>query len=442
MAAGYGSVRAMRAKAVVIGGGVMGTAIALKLAQRFDPLRDPVVLLERGDLAAGSSGRSGAILRQNYAHPDLSRMARDSLREYAAFEGRTARSIGFRRTGVLWIAGPGAPEWIERLEANRTSMVSMGIRARSVGPDEMRELVPGLVVDDDSAGLWEPDGAVVDPVLTVEAFAALARTYGAVTRVGAAAQALVTEGQRVVGVETDQGSYEAEIVIVCAGPWSRALLARHGHGLPLRNMRPENHFLRLPHTYHEATEVEDKTGDPRGVNLEDPLEAISEELSGTVDPETTRAHPVLLDLEHGFYARCEPLHARTRVGSMEYGDQEVEDPDTLDEEVSAEAKSWAREVLGQRMPVYRSEADAGSLAALYTLTPDAQPMIGPLAGCEGLFVATGFSGHGFKLAPSVAEGVAQMVTGQAISAFDPELFDPGRFGEDPDEAVWEGAFGL
>ena len=97
----------------------MGTSIAMHLANRLDPIEDPLVLLERAPrLAAGSSGRSGAILRQQYADLQVARMARNSLADYSSFMVRTGRDIGFRMTGVLTLAGPRAPEWMERVRAN------------------------------------------------------------------------------------------------------------------------------------------------------------------------------------------------------------------------------------------------------------------------------------------------------------------------------------
>ncbi len=426
----------MWAKTVILGGGVMGTAIALKLARRSDPLHAPVVLIERRHLGAGSSGRSGAILRQHYADPRLALMARDSLREYAGLEGLTARPIGFRRSGVLSIAGPRRPEWVERLRHNHGVLQEAGIDLRLLGPAEMQALVPGLRADEGSLGLWEPDGGFVDPVRTVDAFGALARSYGAVTRLGLEAREILIEGGSVKGVRAGDETFEAENVVVCTGPWSRRLMSENGYELPLTVVRPENHFLGLPHSYLEtAAESEGMR-----VDLEDPLEAISEQLAGHAPEDRTRIHPVILDLEQMFYARCEPDGRRTRVGRADYDEDRVlDDPDQLDETVGQATKAWSREVMSQRMPAYAREPDAGSLAAWYTLTPDAQPVIGPLQGAQGLYVATGFSGHGFKLAPSVAEGLAQMICGEKVTAFDPELFKPERFAAG---APAGGAFGL
>jgi len=95
--------------------------------------------------------------------------------------------------------------------------------------------------------------------------------------------------------------------------------------------------------------------------------------------------------------------------------------------VSDTFRAWARGALESRLPRYREEADAGSLVGLYTLTPDAQAAIGPWPTIQGLFVCTGFSGHGFKLAPSVGEGIAQMLSDELVTAFDRAFFAPERF---------------
>jgi glycine/D-amino acid oxidase-like deaminating enzyme len=438
----------VKAKVAVIGGGVMGASVAMHLADRLDPVADPLVLFERAPrLAAGSSGRSGAILRQHYADLEVARMARNSLAEYGSFQLRTGRDIGFRETGVLTLAGPRAPEWVERVVAAVARLSDAGIRTRLVDAAEIRKLVPGIEVADDAVGAWEPNGGFVDPVATVEAFAALARTRGAATRLGVEVTAIRLDGGRVTGLETSEGPVEAEQVVVVAGPWSRAILERAGIELPLRAIRPEQYFVAMPGGGRPA--------DPRGLSPAEvalPLEALEAEPG--IDPlariereadERDAAlrvpHPVLIDLELGFYCRCEPARPATRVGRVEYdGDAEVADPGALDEEVGEELRRWARGVLVERMPIYSDHADLEPEAALYTLTPDAQAVIGAVPGTSGLFVATGFSGHGFKLAPSVGLGVTQMLLGEPVTAFEPAFFSPERFAKGTPE--WGGRFGL
>ena len=139
----------MKAHVVVVGGGVMGTSIALHAAQRSDPLREPVLLLERTALGAGSSGRSGAILRTQYSERVLAAMARDSLRFYASFERRTARSIGFIQSGVLTLAGGEDPAMREVIERNIAMIASIGVDMRRLDAQAIRALGKhyGLALD-------------------------------------------------------------------------------------------------------------------------------------------------------------------------------------------------------------------------------------------------------------------------------------------------------
>jgi len=398
----------MQARVLIVGGGIMGVSIALECAPRT---REQVVLIERKHLGAGSSGRSGAILRQHYHDAEVARMARDSLREYGRFEPETGLPLGFQRTGVLTLAGPDQPDWCQRIRENVAMLRGLDIDTELVDAVRMRALVPGVVVRDGSVGAWEPGGGFVDPNLTLGSFARRAAALGAELRTGVELREIRVENGRAVGGRTSAGDIQAEQVVVVAGPWTRALFQKLGLDFPLKVVRPENHYLGVP-----EMRLELPAGSARGM------------------------HPVLIDLELGCYARCEPAGARTRVGRVDYDDDlELADPDLLEEEVSSELVRWSRAVLPKRIPSYAGRPDAGSLAAWYTLTPDAQALIGPVPGIDGLFIVSGFSGHGFKLAPSVGEGVAQMLFGERVTALDPEFFSPTRFkgGES-----WGGRFGL
>jgi glycine/D-amino acid oxidase-like deaminating enzyme len=365
------------------------------------------VLFERRELAAGSSGRSGAVLRQHYSSAVVAGMARDSLAEYSTLERRTGRAIGFQGCGALTIAGPRTPQMIERVRANVAMQRSIGIDTRIVDAREMRALVPGIDVDERAIAAYEPGAGFCDPQRTVHAFAELARECGAVERIGHEVQGIIVEGGRARGVRTLEGRIDAQAVVLAAGPWTRPLLVALGCDMPLEVVRPEQHFLDSP-----------------------------------VEPSSpTAAHPVLLDLELGYYSRCDPARRRTRIGALEHTkDARVADPDALDEHVDASFTRWARGQLERRMPIYRSRADQQPQAAWYTLTPDSQAILGRVEGIECLFIAAGFSGHGFKLAPSVGEGLAQLVFGEPLTAFDEDFFSARRFqdgrGADPS------AFGL
>jgi len=416
----------------------MGASIALELARRLDPLEEPVLLFERRALGAGSSGRSGAILRCHYADEPVAAMARDSLRSYASFEARSGRSIGFTRCGVITLAGAGSKhaETRARLERNAALMRSIGIDARLETAEGLRRLVPGIALEDGALGLHEPDGGYVDPQATVEAFAALSRSEGASTRLGCEVHRLVLERGAVVALETSEGRCEVQAAVVAAGPWTQRLLASAGLQLPLEVVRPEQHFQCAPGS--ASGTVPPNAIDPaqRQPGWGDELLALEPRA------EPSAAHPVLIDLEHGYYTRCEPRRARTRVGAIDHErDQRLADPDALDEHVSADFSAWSERVLRARLPLYRELARHGAQAAWYTLSPDAQPLLGAVPGLRNLWIAAGFSGHGFKLAPSVGLGLAQLALGEPLTAFDRGFFAPERFANGA-RAAHGGAFGL
>ncbi|MFT5290751.1 MAG: sarcosine oxidase subunit beta [Planctomycetota bacterium] len=432
----------MKAKTLIVGGGVMGAAIAYYVAQRSDPLRAPVVLVDKGEVGKGSSNRSGAILRNLYANRGIAQMARESMREYASFEARTGRGIGYRRSGVMTMASSDQHEVVERMRTMFSMLDEMGVGVEWVEAPRIRHLVRDVKVADNTVGIWEREGGTLDPLRTVEAFTALARTYGAVTRVGSALKEIKVENGKVVGAITDEGLIETERIVLAAGPWTAGILAPMGIELPLRVVRPETVFFQLAESALplEEEKEEDLVGQrPNlGFDMSEGDKEMDELGLGDLSGDQ---HPVVIDLEFGFFARCELSRGRTRVGRIDYQtDELVTNPDQLKEEISRDSVSWAREALTKRLPEYSETEEAGGEAAMYTLTPDAHALIGPVTGVEGLFVVAGFSGHGFKLGPSIGLGVAQMLDGERVTAFDSEFFSPSRF--DGKDLTWGGQFGL
>ncbi len=400
----------------------MGTCIALHAATRCDPLREPVILIEKERLGAGSSGRSPAIVHQGYRDRQMAGMARDALKVYAGLERSTGRSVGYRPIGVLTFANSANPAALERLEAEMAMQREVGIVVHKVMAEEIRSMVPGIEVADGTVGAYEPDGGFVDPVRTIESFATLARDRGAVTRIGVKNPTILVEKGRAVGVETSAGTFEAPIVVLATGTWTPSIVKPFGIELPLRVVRTQQHFLQMPSPIR-ALDEDDGTepGDPSSAEFEtqfipDPLDRLPV------------AHPVLIDIEQGLSARCEPAEMRTRLGRTGFDQfEEVSDASAPIGDVAEDFKAWARESIVRRFPAYGDRDDVGSLGGRITLTPDNRPIVGRIPEIEGLYVATGFTGNDFQLAPSIGEGMAQMLLGEPVSAFDPEFFSLGRF---------------
>ena len=376
------------ADVVIVGGGIMGASIALHLAEQQ---AGEVVLLEKRHLAAGSSGKSGAILRQHYSRETTIRMARTSLHFYAAFEERFGRDIGFVRPGMMFLANESARTSLER---NVRLQQSVGVDTELVEADDLRELEPRGQFADDALGAWEPEAAYVNPVRTVYALAAAARARGAQLRTDTRVTELLSEHGRMRGVRTASGErIDAPVVINAGGPWAAQLLQSLDLDYPLQAIRPEQAYLEPPGDFGAPTAI-------------------------------------YADLVTDVYWKPEPA-GWTRIGKMSYeGDDEVPDPDHYDVGVDQVFIDFARGAITERLPAFERAVSWGGCGALYTVTPDAHPLIGPVPEVEGLYLVSGFSGHGFKLAPAVGAGVAALITGAAPDPFDPDLFAVDRLRQD------------
>ncbi len=159
----------MTADVVVIGGGVNGVSTAMHLAKRG---AGKVVLVEKGHLASGATGRSGAMIREHYQHPTLVRIAREASQIFQNFEETIGGDVRFRQTGRLLLFGE---EDRAAAEANVAMNRELGVNISTVTPPEIHELVPEATLDDIDIGIWEPGAGYADPVATTYAFANQAR---------------------------------------------------------------------------------------------------------------------------------------------------------------------------------------------------------------------------------------------------------------------------
>ncbi len=369
----------------------MGLHVAWKLAAAR---AGRVVLLEKRRFGSGESGKSGAILRQHYSHATLIRMARASLFHYRELHQRTPGGIGFQNPGMLFVT-----DGRERasLERNVALQRANGVAVELLDAAGLRRLEPRATIEESLVGALEAEAAFVVPHLALAAAAAAARAAGATLHEGLAVTRLRLDPQRqLTGIELSDGTTIAtRAAVVCGGPWSAALLRAAAIELPLQAIRPEQAFF-IPPAGH-----------------------------GTERPAADRH--IWADLVHGLYWKLEQT-GFTRVGNLAYDhDEPVADPDHYDEGVSGAFLADCRARLARRMAAYQESVCWGGVSALYTVTPDAQALIGPVPGHGGLWIVSGFSGHGFKLGPSVGEGVTALITGGDPGPLDPTFFAPDRF---------------
>ncbi len=374
------------ANVVVIGGGVNGTSIAMHLSRMG---AGKVVLVEKGHLAGGASGRSGAMVREHYLHPTLVKMAMRASEIFHNFEDAVGGDARFIETGRLLLFGErDANAARANVEMNR----ELGVDIQTLTPSEILEIVPQVHMSGIALGVYEPNSGYADPMATTYAYAEQARIHGAEILTGCAVTGIKTAGGRVVGVETEDGLIETDAVVAAIGPWVNKLAAPLGEFLPVTPIRVQMVHLRRPPT----------------------LESLNTNI---------------IDYTTGAYFRVDAGHS-TLVGGEDWDDlSEVVNPDAfgLNADHDTITRFWDRARL--RFPEFGAATQKGGYGSLYDMTPDGNPILDSAGTIEGLYWATGFSGHGFKLSPVVGRMVAELVLHGDSSDHPIREFRASRFDE-------------
>jgi glycine/D-amino acid oxidase-like deaminating enzyme len=387
------------ADVVVVGGGVIGCACAYALSARGAR----VVLLERSELAAGASGRNHGLLL-HLPDPPLAALGERSIATYdeLAQEAPVDIRLDPAPIGFLVVAGDDAGEReAGRVEAEAAAAV--GVRVEHVEGDGVREVEPALGPEVVEAWLLN-EGRRLDPAALTVSMALLARERGAEIQRHVTVRSLVTEGDRIRGVITDEGKVPADAVVVAAGPWTPAVVRPTGVEVPVEGARGWLVHLAEPPVL------------PR-VLLEGAGWRV---LAGEEAAPRTRA----ADLDGGFPrpdvgTLLHPTPDRTVLagGSRQaVVAPEPEDPG-VPREILRQATRW--------IPGLAETRILGAWWGIRPMSPDGLPLIGPVR--DGLHLATGHGPYGVMLAAGTGDLVASLVLGEEPVA-DPKPFDPLRFG--------------
>jgi glycine cleavage system aminomethyltransferase T/glycine/D-amino acid oxidase-like deaminating enzyme len=221
-----------KARAVIIGGGVVGCSVAYHLTKLG---WTDVVLLERKQLTSGTTWHAAGLIGQLRASANMTRLAKYSADLYRGLEAETGVATGMKTVGSISVAL--TDERKEELFRNAAMARAFGVPVDEMSPAEVKAKYPHISLDGVKAGVWLPTDGQGDPANIAHALAKGARQRGAVVAEGVKVTGVTVEGRRAKGVtwekDGEQGFIEADHVVNCAGMWGHAVGRMAGVNVPL-----------------------------------------------------------------------------------------------------------------------------------------------------------------------------------------------------------------
>ncbi|HBY95150.1 MAG: FAD-binding oxidoreductase [Ardenticatenaceae bacterium] len=371
------------ADVAIIGGGITGIATAYYLSKRG--LR--VTLIERDHLAAGSTGRTVAGVRQQGRSRWQLPLMFEAVKRWKTLEEELGAPVGYQQHGHLMLAAnEDVLDFFKTGPYGVDEQATEGLDTRIVSREEVLELVPRLKGPFVGGRYTGSDGGA-HPQLTVNAYARAAEARGAKLLLGTEAVGLVIEGDRVRGVKTSAGTVEAPFVVNAAGVWAKEVGSWANLDLPIT---PE-----------------------RGQVL----------LSGPLPP-LVRPYVIHGDLE-GQRVYLRQRHDGRIITGLGNPEQKPGWSTDVDPDFESELRRRLRILIPDLADIPRESTWGG----LYEVTPDTEFIIDVLQEPQGLVLACGFSAQGFGPGPAVGDLLAEWIaTGkrpELLAPFSPERFKRG-----------------
>jgi len=364
-------------RTVVVGAGIVGLFTAYHLARQGG---GPVLVIDRGFLSGGSSGRNGGGVRQQWETRGTVRLAREAVRAYRRFGREFGFNIWFRQTGYLFLAENETE--LDRLRTVHALVASEGLASQVLDADGVARFVDGIAPGAVVGGTYLATDGTLYPFPAVWGVYEAARSLGVEVVFGVDAMGAEVRNDRVAGVRTSKGSVATTTVVNAAGGWSGDFSRRSGLEVP--NVATRHEIL--------ATESTKPFLDPMVVRVSDGL-YFSQSMRGEI------------------------------IGGVALPPR----PGTSQGQGSSPAflATMARALVGL-VPRLGALDVIRAWSGYYDDTPDGFPVIGEDPRLPGFIHGNGFGGHGFMLAPATSRRIALAALGQPTD-LDPAQFSPARF---------------
>jgi sarcosine oxidase subunit beta len=370
---------------IIIGGGIIGASIAFHLTGKGTK---GIILLEKGMLGEGSTAKCVGGIRTQFSTEVNIRFSLESLKTWDHFEEITGVDLGFKKVGYLFLATT-ENEWT-LFQANAHLLRTFSIPVELLSPEEIQHRWPYLKVDDLRGGTFCPGDGHAGPYEALTGFIKGARQGGVKIHEGTEVQQILQKRGRIVGVGTSRGTIAAPIVINAAGPQAAEVGKMAGVEVPVKPYRRQI-FFTGPFPW-----------------IPDPI-------------------PLVIDFHRGWYFR------REGPGLLLSGPKD--DFPSFNVKVDYDAMVEVAENSVARVPVLEKAEINRGWAGSYEISPDNHAILGEAPGVKGLFLANGFSGHGFQHSPAVGQVMADLIFGKQpfidVSRLSIERFRKGLLIQEP-----------
>lgn len=351
---------------VVVGGGVMGASAAFHLAEAGVS----VVLIEKSELASGSTSKAAGGVRANFSDELNVAIGARSLGLLADFNTRPGQEIDLHRPGYMFALT--RQEDVELFERSMAIHHQFGVRSEMLTPEQAHAKNPILNVDDVLAAHITPDDGYCTPESVVMGYASGARRHGATVLTNVEATGITVVGGEITAVQTSAGEVKTSAVINCAGAWSPAIGAMVGLDLPVKPLKRE-------------------------LLITEPLSADFDDVPADM--------PMTIDYATSLY-----WHREGKGLLMGFSDKTTDYGWDLTRDPSFPEK--LAELAFHRAPRLLEVGVGRGWAGYYDVAPDHNAILGEYSGVSRMLYATGFSGHGFLQGPAIGEILRDLYLGK------------------------------
>ena len=414
------------AEVAVIGGGIIGVSVAIELAERGLS----VVLLEKGIIAGEQSSRNWGWCRQMGRDPREIPLILESLKLWRGMNARVGAETGYRQCGIVYLAETDA-EFAAKEKWHADNAKAFGLDTRLVTGAEAEKLQPGSTRTWKGA-LYTSADERAEPFIAVPAMARYAQKLGVTILQNCAVRGIETAAGKVKSIVTESGAIACDRAVLAGGAWSRRFL--HNLGIEFPQLSVVNSVMRTA-TIDTGLEKSCSGG----------KFAFRKRLDGCYT--ITHRHRSVADIvpdSFRLFGRFLPAlkldwqGLRLRFGKRFIDEARLkrrwqlderspfEEVRMLDPEPVHDILDEAAESLKLYYPAFSPMQIIERWAGVIDATPDAVPVISAIEKAQGLFLASGFSGHGFGLGPGAGRLMAQLVVGEKPNV-DPTPFRYGRY---------------